>query len=142
MKWIIGLGIGIAVLLVAKKVFAGGMHTLGSGIDPTTGKPYTPGSLFDLINRGQIPFTVQYPPGAFSSPTTSDSRDAKTGGFNVKTLCQQAYGANGAAVSAIPDKNAKYVNTANTVLSDINCGAIGYAEKAIGKAYSLVKNLF
>jgi hypothetical protein len=78
------------------------------------------------VNAGVLPDWATPP------PIPGDPRLAKSGGWNAKSLCEKAYGTNGRLITEVPDKHAQYVAKANNVLGEINCGALGYAEKAVG----------
>lgn len=56
----------------------------------------------------------------------------KSPGGGLAGYCEKIYGYNSQLIGMVPDKNAKDVSKANELLSDINCGGLKLAEKAVG----------
>jgi hypothetical protein len=111
------------------------------GIDPLTGKPYPPGSTFARIAAGEIPFSVQYPPGALTLPPAPPS----SGGSStpVADSCRKVYAYNDPSrYVGHQDQRVQGVSTANSTLSKINCGAIGLAEKGLSSVKHFVGKIF
>jgi len=144
MKWIIGSIVLLVAFLGARLVWAkknnvdpftgvpypidprtGRPYDLKLGIDPITGQPYPPGSIFASIASGKVGFSVEYPP----IPQPGNPKSANGA---VSSFCNRIMGANTELIGKVPDKNAKYVQQASNVLTDVNCGAVRILEKGVG----------
>lgn len=109
------LAVGAVVLLIAKAARAAG-----------SGKYYVDAQGNYRAPDGSLVEAKYVPPPAPGNP-----KDPRGG---VAGFCERIFSYNGEAISQVPDKNAQYVRKGNDLLSDINCGAVGIAEKAVGAA--------